>query len=162
MIATVGAFDISLEQNLYIMYTAVRIDKQFCKPCNHIWYSRCNGLDLWCELVPLWDVSIGIGNVSYVENYVNVMQVLDQLVSGIEWTRLIITVFIWTITLRLKFVGARKFSVVWTMKKDKHVEIKMTQKDVWHVCSSQHSPPSLKVSIFWSYLSHVSEYNNSL
>ena len=72
------------------------------KPCNHIWDSWCNGLHLWCELVPLWDVSICIRKISYMKNYVNVFQVLDELVGSIQCTWLIITVLIWTITLSLK------------------------------------------------------------
>lgn len=76
--------------------------KKDIKPCNHIWHSWCNRLHLSCELVPLWYVSICICYVSNVKNYVYIVQFLDQLICGVEWTWLVVIVLVWTITLSLQ------------------------------------------------------------
>jgi len=76
---------------------------QLNKPGNHIWNSRCNGLHLCCELVPICNISICIWYISYVENYIIIWQVLDELVSSVKCTRIFTTVFIWAITFSLKW-----------------------------------------------------------
>ena len=45
------------------------ISDQLHKPCNHIWNSRSNGLHLLQELIPIYNVSICICYISYVEYY---------------------------------------------------------------------------------------------
>ena len=84
---------------------------QLHEPGNHIWNSRCNGLHLCCELVPICNISICIWYISYVENYIIIWQVLDELVSSVKCTRIFTTVFIWAITFSL--ARQRSCMVIW-------------------------------------------------
>ena len=80
-----------------------KLHKQVRTPCNHVWNSWCYRLHLCCELVPICNISICIWYISYVENYIIIWQVLDELVSSVKCTRIFTTVFIWAITFSLKW-----------------------------------------------------------
>lgn len=72
------------------------------EPGNHVWHSWCNWFNLCCKLVPLGNVSICITYVSNVENYVNVLQVLNKLSGGVKRSILEVIIFIRTISFILK------------------------------------------------------------
>jgi hypothetical protein len=56
---------------------------------------------LCSELIPLWKITVGIAHVSYIHHHIDILQVLNQLVSCVYWTTLEVIVLIWAINLSL-------------------------------------------------------------
>lgn len=115
-------------------YLNKHIKSQDCRQCletkayrprNHVRHSGCNRFHLRCKLVPLWKVSICIWQVPYAEYDINVLNVFDKLICSVEWSRLIVTVLIWSITFCLN--KGQKYNVIPKTQHDKFI-MKLLEK----------------------------------
>lgn len=102
------------------------------KPCNHVGDPGCNGLHLCSKLVPLWEIPICIRQVSDMENNVNIVQVFDELIGGVQCSRLIVAKFIRAITLSLKvMVSVRKILSSWDYYLLQIENVQLTKNRIW-------------------------------
>uniref|UniRef100_A0A0A8YSZ8 Uncharacterized protein n=1 Tax=Arundo donax TaxID=35708 RepID=A0A0A8YSZ8_ARUDO len=71
---------------------------------DHVGLLRGDGRDLGDELIPLGDVAVGVRQVANVENYVVVVQIIDQRVGRVERSRLVVRELVRSVSLRLSHV----------------------------------------------------------
>uniref|UniRef100_A0A0A9DMF7 Uncharacterized protein n=1 Tax=Arundo donax TaxID=35708 RepID=A0A0A9DMF7_ARUDO len=72
--------------------------------CDHIRLLRSDGCDLGRELIPLGNVTVGVGQVADVEHDVVVVQILDQPVGRVQRPRLVVREHVRSVPLSLSHV----------------------------------------------------------